>query len=172
MTFRYTRMTALKLLSIALLTVFISANTAAADQEFPGYLSDKFCTDTKLDFMTNTIKSLQRYRDTQLADQHRGGMNNIRKLVVQRKEWLLECQSYLSQVESKNLFESEASTESLFAAMDNIAMELQSLISGVTYAVEPGENPSMYAAEKFDLLFKLVDTQKTQMLMKGQVVYR
>lgn len=158
-------------LSIALLTLLLASSLHAQDS-FPSYLSEKYCGDIKMDFMTGSIKSLQRYRDTQLPSQHRGGMNNIRKYLVQRQEWLQECDDFLSQTSKNRLFKDDPTTVKIFAAIDSVSTELQSLITGVTYSVDVGGSPIDVAAEKFDTLFKLVDDHQTMLLMKGQVVYR
>lgn len=152
--------------------VLLWAGSALADGDFPSYLNEKYCNDIKLDFITTSIKSLQSYRDQQLASQHRGGMNNIRKYLDQREEWLKECDQYLSQTKNGRVFQDEATTKSIFNAMDAVSTELNSLISGITYSVDSGGTPTDVAAEKFDHLFKLVDDHQTMMLLKGQVVYR
>ncbi|WP_439133586.1 hypothetical protein [Pseudomaricurvus sp.] len=152
--------------------VLLLAGSAMADGEFPSYLNEKYCNDIKLDFITSSIKSLQSYRDKQLVSQHRGGMNNIRKFLDQREDWLKECDQYLSQTKQNRLFLDDATTASIFEAMDSVSDELTSLISGVTYSVDAGGSPTDVAADKFDNLFKLVDDHQTTMLMKGQVVYR
>ncbi len=146
--------------------------SSQAAEEFPSYLNEKYCEDIKLDFMTSAIKSLQRYREQQLVSQHRGGMNNIRKYLIQRKEWLLECDSYLDAAENDRLFKDKQTTDGIFSAIDSVSEELQSLISGITYSVDQGQSPTAVAGEKFDKLFKLVDDHQTMLLLKGQVVYR
>ncbi|GAB3100897.1 hypothetical protein G8770_16420 [Aestuariicella hydrocarbonica] len=158
--------------SFVLLTTLFVVNGVFADDEFPSYLSEKYCQGIKLDFMTSSIKSLQRYRDKQLTSQHRGGMNNIRKFLEQRQDWMLECDQYLSKTGKQRLFLDKKTTESVFSAIDSVASELNSLVNGVTYSVENGGSPTDVAAEKFDQLFKLVDNHQTMLLMKGQVVYR
>lgn len=158
--------------SFVLLTTLFVVNGVFADDEFPSYLSEKYCQGIKLDFMTSSIKSLQRYRDQQLTSQHRGGMNNIRKFLEQRQDWMLECDQYLSKTAKQRLFLDKKTTEGVFSAIDSVASELNSLVNGVTYSVENGGNPTDVAAEKFDHLFKLVDNHQTMLLMKGQVVYR
>lgn len=152
--------------------VLLLAGSALADGEPPSYLNEKYCNDIKLDFITTSIKSLQGYRDKQLVSQHRGGMNNIRKYLDQREEWLKECDQYLSKTKHGRLFQDNATTISIFEAMDAVSTELSSLVNGVTYSVEAGGSPTDVAADKFDHLFKLVDDHQTMMLLKGQVVYR
>ncbi len=155
----------------ALFTLFVTSG-AAAEDKFPSYLTGKYCNDIKVDFMTSSMKSLQRYRDKQLASQHRGGMNNIRKYLEQREDWLQECDNYLASTSSHRLFKDDQTTAKIFTAISSVTGELQSLITGVTYSVDAGQSATDVAADKFDQLFKLVDDHQTLMLMKGQVVYR
>ncbi len=156
----------------AALFTLLMACGASAEDKFPSYLTGKYCNDIKVDFMTNSIKSLQRYRDKQLASQHRGGMNNIRKFLEQREDWLQECDDYLASTSNHRLFKDENTTSKIFTAISSVTGELQSLITGVTYSVDPGQSATDVAGDKFDRLFKLVDDHQTLMLMKGQVVYR
>ena len=155
----------------ALFSLVLASGVQAADN-FPSYLTDKYCSDIKVDFMTSSIKSLQRYRDKQLPSQHRGGMNNIRKFLEQREDWMKECDNYLAQTSKDRLFKDAKTTSEIFTAIDSVTTELQSLITGVTYSVDAGGSPTDVAAQKFDHLFKLVEDHQTLMLMKGQVVYR
>lgn len=156
---------------VALLTL-IATNGALAEDKFPSYLTGKYCNGIKVDFMTSTMKSLQRYRDKQLPSQHRGGMNNIRKYLEQREDWLLECDNFLASTSRNRLFKDKKTTATIFSAISSVTDELQSLITGVTYSTELGQSPTSVASQKFDHLFKLVDDHQTLMLMKGQVVYR
>jgi hypothetical protein len=160
-----------KFIGVALLTM-LATSSAFAEDKYPSYLTGKYCNGIKVDFMTSTIKSLQRYRDKQLPSQHRGGMNNIRKYLEQREDWLLECDNYLANTSRNRLFKDQKTTANIFSAISSVTDELQSLITGVTYSTEPGQSPTSVAAQKFEHLFKLVDDHQTLMLMKGQVVYR
>lgn len=151
---------------------FASMQSAFAEQTFPSYLSTQYCADLKHSFMTSAVKSLQRYKDQQLATRHRGGMYNIRTFVQQREEWLQECDGYLQATHHQRLFKDAKTTDGIFNAMTSVSQELQSLIAGVSYTVEPGGDVTDVAAQKFEHLFKLVDDHQTRMLMRGQVVYR
>ncbi|MGH1373923.1 MAG: hypothetical protein ACRBBW_17925 [Cellvibrionaceae bacterium] len=163
-----------KHMCVALFTLLASTgfSNAFAEEKFPSYLTEKYCNSIKVDFMTSSMKSLQRYRDKQLPSQHRGGMNNIRKYLEQREDWLLECDNYLASTSRDRLFKDKKTTDSIFTAISSVTGELNSLITGVTYSTELGESPTSVASQKFDHLFKLVDDHQTLMLMKGQVVYR
>ncbi len=140
----------------------------AAGNKFPSYLSWSYCEDLKLDFMTREVKSLQKYREQQLPALHPGGMNNTRKFLKQRQEWLQECESYITQTGHGHLFENATTTTAIFSSIDAVQRELSSLVGGVTY----GQNRATVAGDKFDQFFKLIDTHQTHMLLKGQVVYR
>jgi len=156
------------LLLIFLLPLSVSTQ---ASQSFPGYLNEQYCNDTKREFITSSVKSLRKYRETQLSKRHRGGMYNINNFLVQRKSWLLECKQYLEHNGSDPLFENRELTEQVFSAIDSVSNELKALISGVSYSVDPGEDPSAIAAEKFDQLFKLIEHHKTKLQLKGHDIY-
>ncbi len=149
---------------------FMGNHTTAA--EFPSFLNEKYCTDIKLDFMTNSIRSLQLYKEKQLATRHRGGMNNIRNFLTQRQDWLKECDEYLSATSNRRLFKDDKTSDQIFYALESVSAELDALIRGVSYTANAGGATGDLAAEKFDNLFKLVDDHQTLMLMRGQVVYR
>lgn len=170
--------------SIFLATSFFASSAMACDEQcqrqkaeaegkkFPSYLTWKYCEDLKLDFMTREVKSLQKYRSKQLDSMHRGGMNNTRKFLKQRQEWLHECDSYMAGTDNGRLFKDEPTTDAIFGAMKSVEDELASLIKGVTYSVDAGETGASVAGDKFDRFFKLVEDHQTLMLLKGQVVYR
>jgi len=160
-----------KLLAVLVLGLTSSVGVFA-EGDFPSYLTEKYCNDIKLDFMTSSIKSLQHYKDKQLASRHRGGMRNIQRFLQQRQDWLQECDGYLSATsEHKRLFRNEDTTDTIFAAIDSVSTELGSLIAGVTYTEDPSGNNTV-VEEKFDKLFQLVDKHQELLLLRGQVVYR
>lgn len=158
---------------LAIIAIGLTSSVGAfAEDSFPSYLTEKYCNDIKLDFMTSSIKSLQHYKDKQLASRHRGGMRNIQRFLQQRQDWLQECDGYLSATsEHKRLFRNEATTDTIFAAIDSVSTELGSLIAGVTYTEDPS-GTSTVVEEKFDQLFQLVEEHQTLLLLRGQVVYR
>lgn len=137
---------------------------------FPGYLSWKFCEDTKVAFIESDVPSLQSYRDGQLDTQHKGGMNNIKNFVEQRKEWLLECDEYMAATNYGRIFKDGESTEKLFAALDSVARELRRAINGVTYVANGEEDKNAIIGSRFDGLFTVVDNHKAVMMRQGQFV--
>ena len=145
---------------------------ATSEKEFPSYLNQDYCEDIASDFMTSTLKSLRRYRDTHLQLQSKRGMINTRNYILQRKDWLLECDNFLSHTASSRIFRNEKTTETIFEAMDGVSEELASLAKGVTYSLDVGQDSTTIAAEKFEQLFKLVDDHKTLLLLRGQFVQR
>ena len=161
----------LKLSTAALIGGLLISSHTLAENQFPSYLNGKFCQDTAADFMTTSINSLQRYRHNQLPTLHRGGMNNIRKYILQRTEWLRECDDYLQATTKLRVFKDDKTTEAIFDAMNAVTEELHALIKGVTYASTDGDQ-SAQAAAKFDRLFDTVETHKNLMLLKGQLVVR
>jgi len=161
-----------KLLAVLIIGLTSSFGTLA-ESSFPSYLTEKYCNDIKLDFMTSSIKSLQHYKDKQLASRHRGGMRNIQRFLKQRQDWLQECDGYLSATsEHKRLFRNEATTDDIFDAINSVSNELGSLIAGVTYTEDPSGNNDTVVEEKFNQLFQLVEAHQTLLLLRGQVVYR
>lgn len=139
--------------------------------EFPGYLSWKFCEDTKSSFMEGDISSLENYKNKRLNVQHRNRMKNIKSFIEQRKDWLLECDQYFDLTNHGRIFTDVKTTESIFSAMDVVTKELEALIGGVTYVAEGVEqDENQIIASKFDQLFKLVDAHKTQTMLKSQFV--
>ncbi|TQV67762.1 hypothetical protein FKG94_24845 [Exilibacterium tricleocarpae] len=140
--------------------------------DFPGYLTRKYCNDIAGEFMTTSMKSLQSYRFKHLESKHRGGMRNTGRFIEQRKEWLAECDQYLKYTDYGRLFKDAETTDRIFAAMTSVSVELASLVEGATYTDEAGDASTQVAAEKFDLLFKLVDNHKTLLQIRGQFVTR
>ncbi len=139
--------------------------------EIAGYLSWKFCEDTKSSFMEGDIASLENYKNKRMNVQHRNRMKNIKSFVEQRKEWLQECDTYFELTNHGRIFIDEKTTELIFAAMDSVSEELGSLLHGVTYVAEDsGQDGNQIIASKFDNLFKLVDDHKTQSMLKSQFV--
>ena len=150
----------------------LAAGTVQAESDFPGYLNGKYCNDLKRDFMSTSLGSLKSYRESQLASQHRGGMNNIRNFVLQQEAWLKECDQYLLTTQRNRIFQDEKTTGKIFGAMAAVTRELDALIKGVTYSADSGRNPTDVAADKFDQLFRLVDDHQTKLQLKGQLVFR
>ena len=146
--------------------------SAKHDIKFPSYLTWKYCESTKNQFMTSGVRSLRLYRDTRMSPNRKRGMKTTKTFVDQRKERLLECDQYMKLTGKGRIFEEEETTEEVFAALESVSKELDSLVSGVTYVLNPGEDTTTVASKKFDRLFKLVDTHKTMLQLKGQFVSR
>lgn len=170
-----------RVLALALCTLLSSGAFAACDENckreqamkehnvsFPSYLTAKFCKTTSIDFLIRDVKSLQGYRDKQLPGGHKGGMNNIRKLLEKRKLWLTECDDYLRLTNQGRVFDSEATTVTIFASMDKVTNELNALIYNgdsnviVTSGVDIVE-------QYFDHLFDVMGQHKTDLQLKGRL---
>ncbi len=136
---------------------------------YPSYLNKRYCRDVSSQFLTTAAKSLRRYRENQLSDLHRGGMYNTRKFLVQRKEWLKECDDYLQQVSRYRVFRSASTTKDIFSAMDNVSSILAALVNGATYVSDEGYDSLTAVSERFDRLLTLMDNHKTQMQLAGQL---
>ncbi len=141
-------------------------------EKFPSYLTWAYCDDLRMEFMTSTMRSLENYKEKNLNPKYKGPLRNTKSFIEQRKEWLQECDSYITATKKKRIFEDDKSTKEIFDAMDNVTQELGSLIAGVQYDASAGEDPSAVTKDKFDRLFKTVDDHKTLMHLKGKYVFR
>ncbi|TVZ39596.1 hypothetical protein P886_4001 [Alteromonadaceae bacterium 2753L.S.0a.02] len=141
-------------------------------EKFHSYLSWKFCEDTRMDFITSSMRSLDTYRSKHFDTRYKGGMRNIKNYVEQRKEWLIECDNYLQLTKKERVFDDEKTTKAIFKAMDDVTHELDDLIAGVTYSSSLGQDSAEVINEKFDVLLKRVDDHKTLMHLKGRYVTR
>lgn len=140
---------------------------AANNIKFASYLNSKYCTSTGVDFLIQGRKSLQSYKDKQLPTAHRGGAKNIRNFILQRKDWLQECDNYLQLTEQGRVFRDKDSTDKIIAAMSGTADELEKIMKRPQAAVESLELVTAPAATKFDDLFKLVDAQYLELQRRG-----
>lgn len=144
---------------------------AKSGEEFPSYLSWKYCEGIKGDFMTSSMKSLQSYTNTHLDVRRKRGMRNTENYLEQRADWLSECDNYIAATGKGRIFKDDKTTDNILAAIHAVSAELSSLVKGVTYANQE-EPDTKVASEKFTELFTLVDNHKNLLLLKGQYVYR
>lgn len=144
---------------------------AAHNVKFPSYLTWAYCDDIRMEFMTSTMRSLESYKDKNLNPKFKGPLRNTKSYIEQRKEWLQECDTYLTYTKEKRIFEDEKSTKEIFTAMDAVTKELDSLISS-TSATVASEEATAVTRDRFDRLFKTVDDHKTLMHLKGKYVFR
>lgn len=170
-----------QILVLTLLSLLSVGASAACDEDckreeamkeynvaFPSYLNAKFCATTSIDFLIRDIKSLQRYRDKQLPGGHKGGMNNIRKLLEKRKDWLTECDDYLRMTKQGRVFDNETTTNSIFTSMDNVTKELNALIYNGNSNVIVSSGIDI-AEQHFDHLFQVMDQHKTDLQLRGRL---
>ncbi|WP_045861366.1 hypothetical protein [Teredinibacter purpureus] len=174
---------------VMICTLFLSVLASAADKcdeqclkakaetdnnvTFPAYLSWKHCDDTRMDFMTSSMSSLDNYKTHHFNTRYKGGMRNIQNFVIQRKEWMVECDQYFQLTGKKRIFEDTKTTKEIFSAMDALTKELGDLIAGATYTNELGQDDSQSVInERFDYLLQRVDEHKTLMHLKGRYVNR
>lgn len=170
------------ILALGLVGLFAAPVTLACDeacqrekaekntgQDYPSYLTWKYCEGIAGEFMTSTMKSLHSYTEQHLDVKRRRGMRNTKTFLEQRKDWLSECDSYMAATGKGRIFRDDKTTKSIFAAIDSVNAELDSLLNGVTYANEEGDDTQV-AATKFDELFTLVDNHKNLLLMKGYMI--
>ncbi|GLS25986.1 hypothetical protein [Marinibactrum halimedae] len=138
--------------------------------KFPSYLTFKFCETTRDTFLESDNRSITNYREKDMDPKYTGGINNMRKFISQRREWLAECDDYTRKTERGRLFSDNKTTDSIFKAMDSVTKELQAILDGVTYSTELGSDSLLIAGEKFDHLIKVVDDHKSVLQLKGQYV--
>ena len=143
--------------------------TTKTGKEFPSYLTWKYCEGIAGEFMTSTMKSLQSYTEQHLDTTRRRGMRNTQSYLEQRKDWLTECDDYLAATQKGRIFKDAKTTDNIMNAIDGVTTELGSLLSGVTYANESGDDTQV-AQGKFNELFTLVDNHKNLLLMKGHMI--
>ena len=135
--------------------------------KFASYLNSKYCSTTTKGFALQEIKSLQAYRDKQLATAHRGGAKNIRNFVMQRKEWLSECDRYLELTGQGRVFFNKEMTDRITSTMIALSDDLKKIMMRPQ---NPGENLDLViapAAAKFDLLFTQLEEYKLTLQRKG-----
>lgn len=141
------------------------------DVEFPGYLNAGYCQDTSVDFLLRARESLQKYRDGKLETGHKGGIRNIRNFLQQRKQWLLECDNYLQLTGQGRVFKNAETTERIVSTIESVSRELDRLMS-VGSGVHVPVNQLGGATARFDQLFMVVDTHRTDLQLRGQLVIR
>lgn len=173
-----------KLLAFFLLTFSIAGqNALACDEEclkekaqadnnvtFPGYISWRYCEGIAMDFMTSAVRSLDSYRNDRFSTKYKGPLRNTKSYLAKRKEWLKECDQYLSMTGKGRIFNDEKTTQQIFASIDRVNNEFNALIEGASYSTENDAKEVM--DEKIDTLFKLVDDHKTIMHLRGKYVIR
>lgn len=134
---------------------------------FPSYLNSSYCKTTSVDFLVSARKSLQKYYDERLNSAHRGGARNIRNFIEQRKEWLQECDNYLSLIDQGRVFRTQNTTEEIFTAINTLTDELQHLIGIRRTPNEDGYELTAVARQRFDQVFKLIDAHRTDLQLRG-----
>lgn len=138
---------------------------------FASYLNADFCRTTRADFLLQDYRSLEKYRSAQLPGGHKGGMNNIRKLLDQRKEWLVECDDYLRLTDQGRVFRDKNTTDSIFASIDKVSKELNDLIYNGSKDVIVSNGIEL-VEQDFDSMLGLLDKHRTDLQLRGQLVIR
>lgn len=170
----------MKKLLLIIMMISLSPFTTACDEackrakaetannvKFASYLNAKYCKSTGIDFLLQGRKSLQAYRDKQLPTAHRGGAKNIRNFILQRKDWLQECDNYLQLTEQGRIFRDKENTDKIITAMNTTAAELEKIMKRPRVEAENLELVTAPAAQKFDELFKLVDGHYLELQRRG-----
>lgn len=134
---------------------------------FPSYLNANYCRTTSVDFLIGARRSLQSYYNDRLNSAHRGGARNIRNFLEQRKEWLQECDKYLTLTQQGHVFRTKETSGAIFAAITSLSNELEQLISIRRTANEDGYLLTTDARARFNELFKLMDDHRTDLQLRG-----
>ncbi|MBU2884701.1 hypothetical protein KO507_02865 [Gilvimarinus agarilyticus] len=138
---------------------------------FAGYLDSEFCRTTRSDFLLQDYRSLEKYRTSQLPGGHKGGMNNIRKMLDQRKEWLVECDDYLRLTDQGRVFHDKTTTDKIFGAIDKVSEQLNELVYNGSKEVIV-TNGLDIAQQDFDQMMQQLEQHRTVLQLRGQLVNR
>ncbi len=137
--------------------------------KFGAHLSAKYCKTTATDFLIQTRRALQTYRDKQLPTAHRGGARNIRSFISQRKDWLVECDKYLELTEQGRVFRDKETTDKIITSMTNLNNELHKIMMRPKNPDESKELVVSPAGMKFDELFQLMDDHYLDLQKRGML---
>jgi len=173
-----------KLISLTLISIVLVCQTAFGCDEkclrekaqathnitFPSYLTWKYCEGIAVDFMTSSMRSLDSYRSKHFGTKYKGPLKNTRSYLVQRKDWLKECDNYIQMTKNMRIFNDDKTTKQIFASIDRVNSEFLALIKGATYASD--EEAKLVMDQKIDTLFKLVEDHKTILHLRGRYVVR
>jgi len=143
---------------------------ASSKVTFPAYLTWKYCDGIAMDFMTSAMRSLNSYHTNNFNTKFKGPLKNTRNYLVQRTEWVKECDNYLKLTKNKRIFGDSKMTDSILASVKKVDEEFAALIEGASYSTENDAKEAM--GSKIQALAKLVDDHKTIMHMKGRYVVR
>lgn len=140
---------------------------AAHKVKFASYLSQKYCQQTSLDFLLKDSKSLKQYSEKQLLTAHRGSANNIKLFLEQRKDWLSECDQYLSLTKQGRIFGNKTQSEKIFASIDATTNELTLLIKRPKSPEESAEEAAASSVQAFNKLFEAITEYQLELQRKG-----
>ncbi len=169
-------------LALVCMATIANADKAACDESclrdkaqkehnvtFPSFLTYKYCDSIAMDFMTSSMSSLDSYRTNNLDTKYKGPLKNTKSYLVKRKDWLLECDDYLSKTKNIRIFNDDKTTKKIFASIDKVISEFDALIDGVSYN---GDDQFAVINDNFDVLFQEVEDHKHLMHLKGRYVVR
>ncbi len=142
---------------------------AAKNVKFPSYVNQKYCQTTTEDFLLHARKSLQQYRDNQLSTGHRGGAKNIRNFILQRRDWLQECETYMEAMDLGYVFRQKDTTDKIFGSMNRVADSLYKMMMRPKNANESLNLVTAPVAQQFDDMFKLIDLHFLELQKRGLI---
>jgi len=147
-------------------------------QKLPGYLSWSYCDEIKQEFLTSSMRSLQKFNDKQLAGNNANtrrdaSLRNTQKYIEARKEWLYECDNYLQVTGKGRIFKDKKTTTKVFGNISSINDELIAQMKDEDH-INPvtGEDDSAQAAaEKFEALFTSIQLHIDKANLHGGGLY-
>lgn len=142
---------------------------AAKSVKFPSYVNQKYCQSTTEDFLLRARKSLQQYRDNQLSTGHRGGAKNIRNFILQRRDWLQECETYMEAMDMGYVFRQKDTTDKIFGSMTTVADSLYKMMMRPKNPNESLDLVTAPVAQNFDNMFKLIDQHFLELQKRGLI---
>lgn len=140
--------------------------------EFPNHVTWKLCEDTAYYFMTSTLKQLDRYKDTRLPTANQVSLRNIKRLVNEQRQWLTECDEYMQLTDNGRIFKEADTTDTIFAAMDNLTEQLDAGMRSAVNATDVVGDPNGLKQEQFNKLLQLVEDHIRILQLRGQFVKR
>jgi len=147
-------------------------------QKLPGYLSWSYCDEIKQEFLTSSMRSLQKFNDKQLAGsdantRRDASLRNTQKYIEARKEWLYECDNYLQVTGKGRIFKDDDTTVKIFGNISSINDELVAQMQGDDRfnAVTGEDTSAQVAAEKFEALFTSIQLHIDKANLRGGGLY-
>lgn len=143
-------------------------------EKLPSYLSWGYCDEIKHEFLTSSMRSLQKFNDKQLADENNNtrratAMRHTENFITTQKEWLSECDNYLQVTDKGRIFRDAATTSKIFGAIDSISAELHAQMKGENRVdgITGIDKSAEVSGEKFESLFTAIQLHVDKSNLRG-----